>query len=351
MPVTIGAISFDADTGLGYSLPLQNNSNLRSWYQIASVPSTTSVGIYTNSVAGAAAYNGNAPWTGHPDVATKGGYVIKPAVRILLLSPPELGSAGAICETSNASWVVGDQVECAICPWPDVHGWDYRIAQWTPGGIRRSFMSLSNYGPRMIGIGLGIGATAGSNILGRPGNDAFAFDTSITLGPSASYGILIDNSAPNTNAGAAALRISQGYTDTGDPAIARQQDAGSRIPWGSQNGDWHLGRVYDNKGLGGVVGNNAHYGPVRLDFIGSVRDGSMSTNPYQLAKMQFDGYLRLNGDNFYQSSLIEFANRNDYSTSRSQIYGAVPKGDGGGTGLYRNVGLDFKIGLWSWCWH
>jgi hypothetical protein len=69
----------------------------------------------------------------------------------------------------------------------------------------------------------------------------------------------------------------------------------------------------------------------------------MPDNPYELPKMQFDGYLRLNGDDYYQSSLIEFANRNDYTTYRSQIYGAVPKGDGGGTGFYREQGLEFKL--------
>jgi hypothetical protein len=84
----IGAISFDADTywctdlGLyssNYSYPLQGNSSLQSWFQIAAIGGPTYLGILSNSAAGAADYRGKAPWTSSGSFST-GTYVIKPAL-------------------------------------------------------------------------------------------------------------------------------------------------------------------------------------------------------------------------------------------------------------------------------
>jgi hypothetical protein len=181
--LNIGAISFDADRfegstcfnkelyypGQGGAFPLQSSSTLRSWYQI-SFANPTSLGIHSLSVAASLAYNGRAPHTGG-DTST-GTYVIKPAARALRISPRTMNGPCVICETTNSVWSPGDQVECIICPYPDVHGWDYRMANYTTGGISRYFMSFNNYGARSMYIGISIGTVSGDKTdfapLGRP---------------------------------------------------------------------------------------------------------------------------------------------------------------------------------------
>lgn len=107
-----------------------------------------------------------------------GGYSILPAARVLWVAPPNDGRL--ICETSAATWTVGDTIECAICPYPDVHGWDYRFIQYNPGGTRRACINLANEGAREFAAGITIGLAGGSTI-GNVNSDPFGFETGISL--------------------------------------------------------------------------------------------------------------------------------------------------------------------------
>jgi hypothetical protein len=141
--LNIGAIALDNDdearspfNGSG------ENATLRSWYNITSVADTTHLGIHSFSVAGDQAYNGNG--------VGAGAYDIKPAVRILRLP----GSNKVVCEYTATTWSVGHDVECAICPYPDVSGFQYHMAIYTPGGIKRGALKYVNNGlqPFLTGI-------------------------------------------------------------------------------------------------------------------------------------------------------------------------------------------------------
>jgi len=141
----VGAISLTSDdyTGLPYSTA---PNQLKSWYQITSVPSTTQVDIHTTSVAGDAAYRGNG-------VAVSGAYTIRPAMRILRI--PNLSTI--VCETSTHTWAVNDIIECAICPYPDMTAFRYHVGAFTPGGTYRNFQAVLNLGSRKIEFGYFLG--------------------------------------------------------------------------------------------------------------------------------------------------------------------------------------------------
>jgi hypothetical protein len=185
--LNIGAVSFDDGTytsapfDYGYNLSdLRSNSSLRSWYQISGVTSSTLVAMAT-SVADFG-YTGRVPTAYPPPSNRTGTYTIKPAARALWVSPP--GYPGVICETSTHTWNVGDLVECIICPYPDVHEWDYRMAQYTPGATMRQMMGLWNYGARMFGGAISIGTNAqgaGGSVGREIGSDWYAFDTGIYM--------------------------------------------------------------------------------------------------------------------------------------------------------------------------
>jgi hypothetical protein len=80
---------------------------LKSWYQILSAPSATSMGVFTYSVAGDAAYHGKGRGSG--------GYNGRPCVEVMRINGNRL-----ILESTATAWQVGDSVELAISPYPDV---------------------------------------------------------------------------------------------------------------------------------------------------------------------------------------------------------------------------------------
>jgi len=122
---------------------------LRSWHQILSRSSNTSIGIHSYSVAGAAGYKGKG--------VGSGGYDIYAATKIL-----RMDGATCICDSANgATWDVGDNVEQAICPYTDVSGFQYMMKHYTPNAENlRGFMSVQNKGARKFATGFYIGKGA-----------------------------------------------------------------------------------------------------------------------------------------------------------------------------------------------
>ena len=178
-------------------------NNCRSVYQIIRVNATTAIDIFSFSVAGDIAYHGKG------EGLTGLAYTIVPSARVMRTQNPG-GGFDVICEHSAHTWTVGDNIECVFCPYPDLHGFDYRIGTWTAGGTLRSGMSIVNNGARMMGGAIGIGASGG--IVGaQAGYDVFAWGVGLQITYS-QVGIQIQ-SLPNTG-GSDAIQI-QANSDTG----------------------------------------------------------------------------------------------------------------------------------------
>jgi hypothetical protein len=179
----IGCISLTADDYA--SAPFQgSNGPLKSWYQIVGVASTTSLGVYSTSVAGDAAYHGHGSGTG--------GYAIRPCAEVLRVSGRQV-----ILETSTAIWANGDTVELTISPYPDVSGHEEVFAVYTPGGAIRRAYYVSNRGARKFQNAIEITANmpSGSDV------DRVGWETGISI-TNAGLGISID---ATPSAGAIAL--------------------------------------------------------------------------------------------------------------------------------------------------
>ncbi len=155
---------------------------LHSIYQITSIGSATSLGIFSFSTAGDAAYHGNGV-TGGPT-----NYTILPAARILHIADDFIT---LILETTTHTWTVGDTVEAIIPPYPDVSGERNRISIYTAGGARRSMHELNNTGARTFDNALSI-RTSGGAIGTGGGSDAVAFAIGLQMS-SINTGIQIDN--------------------------------------------------------------------------------------------------------------------------------------------------------------
>jgi hypothetical protein len=174
----IGCISLTADDYA--SAPFQgNNGPLKSWYQIVGVASVTSLGVYSTSVAGDAAYHGHGPGSG--------GYIIRPCAEVLRVSGRRV-----ILETSTANWANGDTVELTISPYPDVSGHEEVFAVYTPGGAIRRAYYISNRGARTFQNAIEITANmpTGHDV------DPIAWRTAISIA-NAGLGISIDGSSTN----------------------------------------------------------------------------------------------------------------------------------------------------------
>src|ERR1700730_8440044 len=144
----VGAIALSADDYSGEPFNGRGaQGTLKSWYQIKSVGSGTSLTIHSYSTAGNLDYRGKGA----------GSYLIRPAARVLRVLP----GVGVVCETSTATWAANDNVELAICPYPDVHGFTYNIAGYTPGGNYRDFFTVTNAGARHF-------SGAGFSVSGQP---------------------------------------------------------------------------------------------------------------------------------------------------------------------------------------
>ena len=263
----VGVISFDADTFAGggvfdggYSIPLSQNSSLRTWYQITSVDSTTEVGILSNSAAGAGNYNGYAPV--YPE---SGNYIIKSAAKIMRLYGSNL-----ICETSTATWSVDDQIECIFCAYPDVHGWTWGVAQWNAGGTRRDFLDLNNIGARMFDSAVSIGWFESETGYGNA--DLLAYEYGISMS-AVKTGIIIETSEgiPTEQA------IQIAYDDV------TPNDASGKIEW---NYSTYIQPNTANYGLD-IQGVGSGYGG-KLSFISN----SLNEDTHQ-SELAFTGYLGL----------------------------------------------------------
>jgi len=168
----IGVISLAADDYTSFPFDAGVN-RLRSWYQISSIVSGTSLGIYTTTIAGDGSYHGKGPGAGT--------YIIRPAVRVLRIVTDATGAFTneIICETTTAPWTNGDSVEQVICPYPDVTGFQYSLGSWTNGSTCRDFMVVKNTGARMFQTAFRIGDAA---TIHGTGADGIAFDNCFQIG-------------------------------------------------------------------------------------------------------------------------------------------------------------------------
>lgn len=158
--LNIGAISLVKDDW--------SDTLLRSWFEIQTINAPTQINVYSFSVAGDLSYR-----------STRGtfpsDYRIRPAVRILYI---DFDSNRLICETTTTTWTVGDTVECAVCPYPDMTGATYSMSCYTPGATFRNLLSLTNHGPVPCTVGMGIGGAFSGSDTG------YQFETGIGIGGS-----------------------------------------------------------------------------------------------------------------------------------------------------------------------
>lgn len=143
-----GVIALSTDDYHGNPFSIANP--LKSWYQIKIIASPTLLGIHHFSVAGDGAYEGNGPGNGN--------YIVRPGARAL-----RIVSNTVYLEANTFPWTAGDNVELAICPYPDVHGHLEQFIGYTPGGSYRSAYDFRNVGARTFqqGIYLGFGGDIG----------------------------------------------------------------------------------------------------------------------------------------------------------------------------------------------
>ena len=229
--LNIGAISFAADdlTVSPFSVTYVPNVSpgpLRSWWEIPFVTNPTSLAIFSWTVAGAGNYQGRETGTTGTPAGT-GVYVIRPKAKILRIVDVFGNVTGQlICENSTSTWTVGDEVECIICPYPDVSGFQYHLDAYTAGGTYRRFMRVKNNGCRtfescfeIVGegeVGDGDGAAAGA--------DTKAFGTCIAMNAPCYTGLDIRIAQVAAPIGAINLR-----TSFGDGGITSQEAAA--ITW------------------------------------------------------------------------------------------------------------------------
>lgn len=174
--LNIGCVQLTADNYSGSPFDGSGSTGtLKSWYQISSIFSATLLGIFTYSTAGDGAYYGKGP----------GGYSIKPCAQVLFTS----GST-VVLETTSTTWTAGNSVELAIPPYPDINGFQFNLANWTPGGAGfRSMFSLRNTGARTIGSALKIDSAMPSG----GGADTIGWGSAVALFGKFNYGIYMEN--------------------------------------------------------------------------------------------------------------------------------------------------------------
>lgn len=245
----IGAISLDDDTYTG--IPFNSTGEagpLRAWYQITSVASTTLIGIHKFSVAGDTGYAGNG--------ADGSAYIIRPAMRILR----RVGNT-LICEVNTSTWSIGHDVECSICPWPDVSAFQYHFGVWTPGGTYRRFMHIKNTGARTFTNAIEIDSALASG----GGADTIAYEQGILVTAPVDIGVAVGNA--NTYG----IRLQGGGGD------------GSRIGWNVFGGYIKENQTFDGIEIAGCENNTISSG--RLNFI----DQNVSASG--LSEMSFGGLV------------------------------------------------------------
>jgi hypothetical protein len=211
--LNIGAITLPADDYP--STPFTALNPLKSVYQIKNLVSSTSLAIMSTSVAADFSYRGFGPPPSGKGAPGSYPYKIVPCAKILRVD----SSTGLIiCETSTSLWSVGDSVEQVICPYPDVSGYLYAMANWTPGGTYRSFMHVLNNGARAFQTFLQL-EERGNVIL--PGADGHEWTTIFAL--SCRSQVIIDAvQCINTVSG---IRLPSAIGGVG------ATDAGGQIEW------------------------------------------------------------------------------------------------------------------------
>lgn len=213
--LNIGAISLAADDYT--NTPFGSGANtLRSWYQINTIASNTSLGIFRTSVAGDGSYHGQGPGAGT--------YTIRPCAKILrLVTSPGTATSltgEVICENSTSTWTVGDTVEQVICPYPDVTGFQYQISNWTNGATLRSFWQIRNMGARTFDNCLFVDNWDQTS---QAGGDGVNWRTILNLQASCNTAIAINASKTTV----CALSLGAAFQGAGFT------DAGGRIAWGT----------------------------------------------------------------------------------------------------------------------
>jgi hypothetical protein len=238
--LNIGAIYLDIDT-LTLS-PFSVSLPCRSVYQINTIVNPTELGAFSTSVAADLSYRGRG--VGQTGLT----YKIIPGARVLLVNPITGGlpTFTAICETSTHTWTVGDTVECTVCPYPDVHGWDYVVAQWNAGGNRRFAINLLNAGARTFDTGINFSGQP--TFIGNPANpgyDGFSFATGVNFASCKNpIVILTATSSDGTSIVAgSAIQINSPFGDGADTAIEWTGHAAGKIVQSAANNgfDWAMG--------------------------------------------------------------------------------------------------------------
>lgn len=139
--LNVGGIKFPADD---ISSPPFNGSGihgtLHSYYPILAINSTTSLAVGSFTVSGDQEYRGN--------IVNGSTFVVYPAVRVLkVVGTNGTGSKTMVCQYTTTTWTVNDNLELAICPYPDCTGFQILLATYTPGAVCRDGFRITNNGP------------------------------------------------------------------------------------------------------------------------------------------------------------------------------------------------------------
>jgi hypothetical protein len=244
----IGAISLAVDDVTAF--PFNAGANrLRSWYQIISVGSNTTLGIHIYSVAADMAYRGKGVQGTLTGQAL--AYVIRPSVRVLrVLFSGGSATGFIVCENSTHTWTVGDTVEQVICPYPDVTGFQYHLNANTNGGTYRHFMRVKNDGNRQFSTCFNV-VTEGNiaNSPGAGGADTLGWGTVFDV-ERAKAGITM-----TSDASACGIVFRSAWA----PGTGGSTDAGNTIRWGAFNS-------------GGSIGPDSTFGGMKIQ--GTLTDTS-----------------------------------------------------------------------------
>jgi hypothetical protein len=276
--LNIGAVALDADDFSGGNFTGAGNA-CKSWYQIKLLTSTTSLAVWSFSVAGDLGYNGTGPGAG--------AYIIRPCAKLLHLVNDGAGTLTGeiICEQSTSTWTAGDTVECAICPYPDVTGFDDRVAVYTAGGTLRGYKVINNSGARKFEAGISIRSFP-TNINAGLGADTEAFGSCYFTDA------LCDYSARYTNAQTAAILLTCDF-------LAGGGDDQGKVAWGSNcyiapDSTNNLGLTFHTM-LAAVTPRGD------LDFIASSTGVNTDSNRIE---MLWHGYISLPVSNTFPSYVL-----------------------------------------------
>jgi hypothetical protein len=159
----------------------------------------------------------------------------------------------------------------------------------------------------------------GQNTIGQTGCDPLAFDTTIFLGSYAT-GLALHTDPLSTAAISIFSRLSN--------------DAGTRIVWNNNNGNFYFGNNDSNGGMTGCFAAGPGPGAGCLNSVST----SILPNPSALlAELEWTGWMRLSGQNNSKDSYLEFGITGLPTSTRVQIQSCTSI-----AGVFGQVtGLDF----------